>query len=67
MKPKILVVKNTKAKLQEAYKLLERRIGIRHLTIYPFNRRYRMMIGGFMTPQELSTILNDSTFKISEK
>lgn len=67
MKAKILVVKNTKAKLQEAYKLLERRIGIRYRSIYPFKGRYRMMIGGFVTPQELSAILNDSSFKISEK
>jgi hypothetical protein len=64
---KILVVKNTKAKLQEAYKLLERRIGIRYRSIYPFNGRYRMMIAGLVTPQELSAILNDPSFKISEK
>lgn len=66
MKAHILIIKGTKARLQEAYKALNGRIGVRKLTIYPIKGRYRMMVGGFISIDEADAIMNDTTLKISK-
>lgn len=67
MEANVLIAKGTKASLQRAYKELSWHVGVRQLTIYPFGRRYRMMIAGFVTPEYVSGIVKDQTIKIEYK
>lgn len=64
MKPITFIVEGRRKSLQKAYRNLIR-FGGHKTTIYPFRRRYRMMITGGFTEQEVSGIMNDSELKIS--
>lgn len=67
VKPKILIIQGSLAKLRVAFKALDRRLNVLTRTIYPMGGRYRMMVGGFLSPDEMAQILNDQSLKITEK
>ena len=66
MKAHVLIIKGTKARLQEAYKTLNGRIGVLKVTIYPFKGRYRMMVGGTISVDQAWEAINDETLKIEK-
>lgn len=67
MELKILIIKGNKGNLQFAYKLLQNRINAGEATIYKFRTRYRMMVVGFLSVEEMTKILNDSSLQILDK
>jgi hypothetical protein len=67
MELKTLIIKGNKDNLEFAYKLLQNRLNAGKATIYKFRTRYRMMVVGFLSVDEMKAILNDSSLKIMDK
>ena len=66
MKKQIIIIRGTKSRLQVAFAAFDRRIGVLKQTIYPIKGRYRLMVAGTLTEDQIAAILNDSSLKIYE-